>query len=120
MVCMLRMTVAVGLLVAAGSAVAADGDGGGASGPLPVHSFARIEVGMGEQQVLALLGPPGAEGEYTPVLGRALALIGIGGPRRTYFYRGLGRVLFEGGNPLLRNGTVVRVEVDPAEPGTTR
>ena len=113
---LLRVTCAAVLLMAA-SAWAADVDAG-VAGPLPTDAFARIEPGMGEQQVLSVVGLPGAEGLYRPRRSGLWMVFGRGAAQRTYFYRGLGRVLFEGGNPLLRNGTVTRVEIDPNEAGT--
>ena len=115
-----RVAVVIGVLAAAGAAVAAEVDDGGVAGPLPVDSFLRIEKGMGEQQVVALIGPPTAEGLYAPLLDRVLSLVGAGTPHRTYFYRGLGRVLLDGGSPLVQNGPVFKVEIDPDEPGTKR
>lgn len=91
-----------------------------AAGPLPIDTFARLERGMGEQQVLAAVGLPTAEGTYRPRLDRVLGVIGLGDAYRTHFYRGMGRVLLSGGSKLLQNGTVVKVEVDPNEPGTAR
>jgi hypothetical protein len=117
---LVAVAVLAGLLGAAGAVGAADQLDGSASGPLPVDAFARLEVGMGEQQVIAIVGPPAAEGPYTPLLQRPLALIGLTRPKRTYFYRGLGRVLFDGGSQLLQNGTVARVEIDPREAGVAR
>jgi hypothetical protein len=49
-----------------------------------------------------------------------LSVVGVDGTRRTYFYKGAGRVLFSGGGPLTRVGRVDRVEADPDEPGTAR
>jgi hypothetical protein len=114
------VAMVIGLLVLGAPAGAADEGEGVTSGPLPVDAFARLEPGMGEQQVQALIGPPAAEGLYAPPVQRALSLIGLGGPRRTYFYRGLGRVQFDGGSQLLQNGKIVKVEIDADEPGTRR
>ena len=104
------------LLVTAALAVA-DEENGVTPGPLPIDAFARIEKGMGEQQVLAAAGLPTSEGLYRPTLDRVLKVIGLGHAYRTYFYRGMGRVLLSGGSKLLQNGTVVKVEVDPSESG---
>jgi hypothetical protein len=104
------------LSLAASSALAADAEGV-AAGPLPVDAFARLEKGMGEQQVLAAVGLPTSEGVYRPRLDRVLAVIGLGDRYRTYFYRGMGRVLFVGGSQLLQNGTVAKVEIDAGETG---
>ncbi|HWP66743.1 MAG TPA: hypothetical protein VNO26_12595 [Candidatus Limnocylindria bacterium] len=107
------------VLLAASPAIAADGGDVGA-GPRPLDAFVRLEKGMSEQQVLAAVGLPTAEGLYRPPLDRALSVIGLGTTYRTYFYRGMGRVLFRGGSKLLQNGTVAKVEVDTDEPGTPR
>ena len=104
----------VALLLAASSA---ETEGFGASW-LPVDRFARLEKGMSEQQVLAMVWLPTSEGVYRPRLDRVLKVIGLGDEYRTYFYRGMGRVLFVGGSQLVRNGTVAKVEIDPEEPGT--
>src|SRR5262245_50536593 len=90
------------------------------AGPLPVDAFARLEKGMGEQQVVAFVGLPTAEGPYRPRVDRMLSVIGLGDEYRTYFYRGMGRVLLIGGSQLLQNGVVAKVEVDPKEPGAIR
>jgi hypothetical protein len=115
-----RVAVVVAVLAAAGAALAAEVDEGGVAGPLPVDAFLRIERGMGEQQVAAQIGPPSAEGLYRPRLDRVLSVVGLGDAYRTYFYRGLGRVLLVGGSPLVQNGLVYKVEADPLEPGTAR
>lgn len=107
------------LLAVALPAVAAEVEGVTA-GPLPVDAFARLEKGMNEQQVVAFVGLPTAEGPYRPRVDRMLSVIGLGDEYRTYFYRGMGRVLFIGGSQLLQNGTVEKVEVDPEEPGKAR
>jgi len=112
-----RGALVLALLLAASPAVAAEGEGI-AAGPLPVDAFARLEKGMGEQQVLAVAGLPTSEGVYRPTLDRVLKVIGLGDEYRTYFYRGMGRVLFVGGSQLLQNGTVAKVEIDPSEAGT--
>jgi hypothetical protein len=109
----------VAVLLATAPVVAARANDG-AAGPLPNEAFGRLEKGMGEQQVLAAVGLPTAEGVYRPRLDRALGVIGLGDEYRTYFYRGMGRVLFEDGSKLLQNGTVVKVEVDRDEPGAAR
>lgn len=115
----LRATL-VALLLAAGGVAEAAEVVGITAGPVPVDAFARIEKGMGEQLVVSMVGLPSAEGFYRPRLDRVLSVVGLGDAYRTYFYRGLGRVLFVGGNPLLRTGVVAKVEIDATEPGTPR
>jgi hypothetical protein len=112
-----RLVIVAALLAAAGMALAAEVDGG-VAGPLPVDAFARLEKGMGEQQVVAVIGPPTSEGTYRPRLDRVLSVIGLGDAYRTLFYRGLGRVLLVGGSELVQNGTVYKIEIDPNESGS--
>src|SRR5262245_8827847 len=112
-----RRALLLTVLLAASPAVAAEVDAV-AAGPLPVDAFSRLATGMGEQQVLAIAGLPTSEGVYRPRLDRVLKVIGLGDEYRTYFYRGMGRVLFVGGSQLLQNGTVAKVEIDSDEPGT--
>jgi hypothetical protein len=88
--------------------------------PPSVNAFARIEKGMPEQQVMASVGFPTRVGMYRPRLDRLLAVIGLGDAYRTYFYRGMGRVLFDGGSPFVQNGRVAKVEIDPGETGIAR
>lgn len=122
----LMLTVALACIAAcstSGGSVAPVAGGSGSAtvaAAVTPASLAKIDQGMGEQRVLALLGPPSAEGEYTPRLGRILGLVGVDAARRTYFYKGAGRVLFSGGKPLLQTGTVERVEQDPDESGKPR
>lgn len=112
---MMRVALGVLLLTAVGTSA-------GAQSPsyLPVDAFARIEKGMREQQVMASVGFPTTVGMYRPRLDRVLAVIGLGDAYLTYFYRGMGRVLFEGQSPFVRNARVAKVEVDPDETGIAR
>ena len=92
-----------------------------ASAPVPADSpLAKVKVGMSEQDVRAILGPPTQENEY--VSGKAFIpfYYGPDRTRRAYFYKGTGRVVFSGGSGFNRTGKVSRVEYDPAESGTAR
>jgi hypothetical protein len=115
---MIRPALVTLLLTAATAAVA--GAEGLAYRPLPVDAFARIEKGMREQEVMAFVGFPTSVGMYRPRLDRLLGVIGLGDAYRTYFYRGMGRVLFAGGSPFVQDGTVAKVEIDPEEAGIPR
>jgi len=91
------------------------------SAPVPANSpLAKVKVGMSEQDVRTILGPPTQENEY--VSGKAFIpfYYGPDRSRRAYFYKGMGRVVFSGGSGFNRTGTVSRVEYDPAESGTAR
>jgi hypothetical protein len=92
-----------------------------ASAPVPADSpLAKVKVGMTEQEVRAMLGPPTQENEY--VSGKAFIpfYYGPDRSRRAYFYKDMGRVVFSGGSGFNRTGKVSRVEYDPAESGTAR
>jgi hypothetical protein len=100
---------------AASSPAASTGTPPPASSPL-----AKVKVGMGEQEVRDILGPPTSENEY--VTGKAFVpyYFGPDRSRRGYFYKGVGRVVFSGGSGFNRTGKVSRVEYDPNEPGAAR
>ena len=92
-----------------------------ASAPVPADSpLAKVTVGMSEQDVRSILGPPTGENEY--VSGKAFIpfYYGPDRTRRAYFYKGMGRVVFSGGSGFNRTGKVSRVEYDPAETGVAR
>jgi hypothetical protein len=86
-----------------------------ASSPL-----AKVQAGMTEQEVQALLGVPSDQNMY--VTGKAFMPFYYGRDRHriAYFYKGVGRVVFAGGGGFSRTGRVSRVEYDPAEPGRAR
>lgn len=89
--------------------------------PAPAGSpLSKVQVGMTEQEVRAVLGPPSQENEY--VTGKAFIpwYFGPDRSRRAYFYKGMGRVVFAGGKGFNRTGHVQRVEYDPSEPGYAR
>jgi hypothetical protein len=89
--------------------------------PPPASSpLAKVKVGMGEQEVRDILGPPTSENEY--VTGKAFVpfYYGPDRTRRGYFYKGMGRVVFAGGSGFNRTGKVSRVEYDPNETGVAR
>ena len=92
-----------------------------ASAPAPASSpLSKIKVGMSEQEVREILGPPTGENEY--VSGKAFIpfYYGPDRTRRGYFYKGMGRVVFAGGSGFNRTGKVARVEYDPSETGVAR
>ncbi|HWP66744.1 MAG TPA: hypothetical protein VNO26_12600 [Candidatus Limnocylindria bacterium] len=92
-----------------------------AGAPVPADSpLAKVTVGMTEQEVRQILGPPTGENEY--ISGKAFIpwYFGPDRTRRGYFYKGLGRVVFSGGSGFNRTGKVSRVEYDPAETGIAR
>lgn len=129
----IRPALALALTLAAAACATSSGTGSGSGGGAagggaragaiassPTVLREKVAVGQSEQEVLARLGPPSAEGLYTTRMARLLSVVGARGPHRTYFYRRAGRVLFEGGNAAVRTGRVVKVEEDADEPGTAR
>ena len=87
--------------------------------PAPKSSpMARVQEGMSERDVAAILGAPDDSKAY--ITGKAFIPFYFG-PDQTRFacyYRGKGRVIFEGGNQWgAGRGRVVRVEYDPSEDG---
>jgi hypothetical protein len=88
----------------------------------PPHSskLAKVQVGMSPREVEAILGPPTDENAY--VTGKAFIpwYFGRDRWRRAYFYKGVGRVVFEGSGGWSQSAHVERVEYDPNEPGRAR
>jgi outer membrane protein assembly factor BamE (lipoprotein component of BamABCDE complex) len=82
--------------------------------------LAKIQPGMSSREVEALIGPPDSENEY--VTGKAFIpwYYGRDRSRRAFFYKGLGRVVFQGGGGFSRNYVVAHTEYDPSEPGRAR
>ena len=92
-----------------------------APAPAPANSpLAKIQVGMSVREVETVLGPPNDESAY--VTGKAFIpfYYGPDRTRRAYFYRGLGRVVFEGSGGFSASWHVERVEYDPSESGSAR
>lgn len=89
--------------------------------PPPADSpLAKIQVGMSVRDVEDILGRPNDENVY--VTGKAFIpfYFGPGRARHAYFYRGLGRVVFDGSGGFSASWHVQRVEYDPNEPGRAR
>jgi hypothetical protein len=88
-------------------------------GTPPPHNskLAKVEVGMSVRDVEQVLGPPNDENAY--VTGKAFIpwYFGPDRMRHAYFYRGLGRVVFEGSGGFSTSWHVQRVEYDPNETG---
>jgi hypothetical protein len=88
--------------------------------PPPNSKLAKVQVGMSVRDVEQILGPPNDENAY--VTGKAFIpwYFGPDRVRHAYFYRGLGRVVFEGSGGFSMSWHVQRVEYDPNEPGRAR
>ena len=87
--------------------------------PPPSNSpMAKIQVGMTEPQVAAILGVPDDSKAY--ITGKAFIPFYFGPDQSRFacYYKGKGRVIFEGGNQWgAGRGKVVQVEYDPREDG---
>jgi hypothetical protein len=90
-----------------------------AAKPIPPDSpLAKIKVGMTEFEVSNILGPPTSQGSYET--GKRWIPYYYGSDIRLmeWTYKGMGRVIFTGGNVFGGNaGKVKRVDYDPSETG---
>jgi len=88
--------------------------------PAPAGSpMAKVQVGMTEPQVSAILGVPDDSKAY--ITGKAFIpwYFGPDQSRFACYYKSKGRVIFSGGNQWgAGRGKVVRVEYDPSEDGS--
>ena len=82
--------------------------------------LAKVRQGMTVGEVEDTLGRPSDQNEY--ITGKAFIPWYFGRDRNrvAYFYKGLGRVVFEGAGGFSRNFKVHHVEYDPNEPGRAR
>lgn len=87
--------------------------------PIPSNSpLAKVQLGMGKRQVRDLLGAPDDENTYST--GKAFIpwYFGNDARRTSWYYKGVGRVVFADGNVFGGGGTeVIRVDYDPGETG---
>jgi outer membrane protein assembly factor BamE (lipoprotein component of BamABCDE complex) len=82
--------------------------------------LAKLEKGMTEGEVIALLGPPKSQDTFAT--GKAYNPFNFSGRdtiRTVFFYEGIGRVEFSFGSWGQRNGAV-QLAYDPEEPGYRR
>jgi len=90
--------------------------------PAPPNSpLAKVQLGMGKKQVRDLLGSPTDENSYSTGKVWIPFYFGNDARRTSWYYKGLGRVVFADGNAF-GGGTaeVIRVDYDPTESGTAR
>jgi hypothetical protein len=89
--------------------------------PPPANSpLAKIHAGMRPREVEKILGPPDDENAY--VTGKAFIpyYYGRDRSRQAYFYKGLGRVVFQGSGAFSQRYTVRFVDYDPSEDGIAK
>ena len=121
----MRMAVAVAMLMGVAgcsSHSAQEPAPAAAAVPAPAGSkLAQVKVGMTKKQVTDILGSPTDENSYSS--GKAWIPFYFGNDvrRTSYYYKGVGRVVFADGNAFGGGGTeVVRVDYDPTESGVAR
>lgn len=118
--------IMVGLVLAGNLVGCAASQSGGeapkaaAAVAVPANSpLAKIQMGMTKRQVKEVLGAPSDENTY--LTGKAWIpwYFGNDARRTSYFYKGVGRVVFADGNIFGGGGggEVVRVDHDPSEAG---
>jgi hypothetical protein len=90
--------------------------------PAPAGSkLAQVRLGMTKKQVKDILGPPTDENSYSTGKAWIPFYFGNDARRTSYFYQGVGRVVFADGNVFGGGQSeVVRVDADPSEPGVAR
>lgn len=98
------------------SAATAEGVAPPAGSPL-----AKIQIGMHKTQVREILGSPSDENSYPTGKAWIPFYFGNDARRSSWYYKGIGRVVFADGN-VFGGGTpeVVRVDYDPTESGVAR
>lgn len=87
-----------------------------ASSPL-----AKVQLGMNKKQVRDALGSPSDENSYSTGKAWIPWYFGNDARRTSWYYEGVGRVVFADGN-IFGGGTpeVIRVDYDPSESGVAR
>ena len=90
--------------------------------PAPAGSkLAQVKLGMGKKEVKDILGAPTDENSYSTGKMWIPFYFGNDARRTSFYYKGVGRVVFADGNAF-GGGTaeVVRVDYDPTESGVAR
>jgi outer membrane protein assembly factor BamE (lipoprotein component of BamABCDE complex) len=87
--------------------------------PIPPESpLAKIRIGMSSTEVQSILGTPTSQANYESGKRWIPWYFGSDVRRTEWAYKGLGRVLFTGGNQWGAGaGEVQRVDYDPSETG---
>ena len=88
--------------------------------PPPSSPLAKVKAGMRPREVEAILGQPDDENAY--ITGKAFIpyYYGRDRNRQAYFYKGVGRVVFQGSGGFSQNFTVRFVDYDPSEDGIAK
>lgn len=120
-----RIAIVAVLCLLAGGLAGCSGKAGSAAAPeaaaksIPPDSpLAKIQVGMTMQQVSEILGMPTNQVKYATGKAWIPYYFGDDTSRMEWSYKGLGRVIFTGGNVFGGGGGAVqRVDYDPSETG---
>lgn len=90
--------------------------------PAPAGSpLAKVQIGMTKHQVKELIGSATDESSYSTGKVFIPFYFGNDARRSSWFYKGMGRVVFADGNAFGGGGSeVVRVDYDPTESGIAR
>lgn len=122
-----KAALVIGLAAILGGCAAQDS---GAAAPaeapaqaaIPADSpLAKVKVGMRMQEVINILGAPTDQNSYSTGKAWIPFYYGDDVRRTSYYYKGLGRVVFTGGNVFGGGGgNVIRVDYDPSESGIAR
>ncbi len=89
--------------------------------PIPADSpFAKVKNGMSMEQVQATIGQPTSQHHY--VTGKAWIPFHYGGDnsRITFYYKGIGEIVFSQDSAFTSGFSVMEVDYDPTEPGFPR
>jgi hypothetical protein len=76
-----------------------------------------IQKGMTFERVVDILGPPAAQESHVTAYAFSPLAFGPEVQWTDFRYPKVGRVIFQGPNPLGRGASVIGVEYDPAETG---
>ena len=90
--------------------------------PAPASSpLSKVQLGMHKKQVEDILGRASDENSYATGKAFIPFYFGNDARRTTWYYKGMGRVVFADGN-VFGGGTpeVMRVDYDPTESGVSR
>lgn len=83
--------------------------------------LSQVTIGMTKKEVKDILGPPTDENSYSTGKVWIPFYFGNDARRTSYYYKGVGRVVFADGNAFGGGGSeVVRVDYDPSESGVAR
>jgi hypothetical protein len=116
------MALGIGVLAAAAGGCASRASESATAPPavaIPAESpLAKVQVGMSMQEVSNILGMPTNQVKYATGKAWIPWYFGDDASRMEWSYKGMGRVVFTGGNVFGGGGgQVMRVDYDPSETG---